>query len=161
AADRINDPDVLSMIGASAALVVSQIPFLKTTGAVRVGRVNGELVLMPDHHQLEESDLDLIVSGTRTAVTMIEGFARQMAEDQMLAAILFAHKGVATVIDAVEKLREQAGLGAKQLPPAAEATKVGTVVKERYYDEFLKRKQTSGKADRAAAIKELKEKAFA
>src|SRR4051812_4241240 len=89
AADRINDPDILAMIGASAALTVSQIPFLQTTGAVRVGRVGGELVLMPNHHQLEESDLDLIVSGTKSAVTMIEGFAREMVEDQMLAAILF------------------------------------------------------------------------
>jgi polyribonucleotide nucleotidyltransferase len=161
AADRINDPDVLSMIGASAALTMSQIPFLQTTGAVRVGRIGGELMLMPNHAQLEESDLDLIVSGTRAAVTMIEGFAREMAEEQMLAAVLFAHKGVVTVIDAVERLRVVAGLEPKTLPPAAEPSKAFSVVKERYYNEFLKRKQTPGKADRAAAIKELKEKAFA
>ena len=161
AADRSNDPDILSMIGASAALVLSPIPFLKTTGSVRVGRIGGELILQPNHAQLEESDLDLIVSGTRTAVTMIEGFAREMSEDQMLAAIMFAHKGVITTIDLVEQLREKAGLGPKTLPPAVEPAKVVAVVKQRYYDEFLKRKQTSGKADRAAAIKELKEKVFA
>ena len=72
------------MIGASAALHVSHIPFLKPTGAVRVGRVDGEFVVMPTHTQMEESDLDLIVAGTRDAVTMIEGFAREMPEDEMV-----------------------------------------------------------------------------
>src|SRR5829696_4950579 len=83
-ADRENDPDVLCMIGSSAALHVSHIPFLQVTGAVRVGRIKGELVVMPTHSQLEESDLDLIVSGSKKAITMIEGFAREMSEDQML-----------------------------------------------------------------------------
>jgi polyribonucleotide nucleotidyltransferase len=92
AADRENDPDVLCMIGASAALHLSQIPFLHPTGTVRVGRIGGELILMPSHTQLEESDLDLVVSGTRSAVTMIEGFAREMPEEQMLEAILFCQK---------------------------------------------------------------------
>ncbi len=66
AADRDNDPDVLAMIGGSAALHVSQIPFVQPTGSVRVGRIGGEFVLMPSHSQLEESDLDLILAGTRT-----------------------------------------------------------------------------------------------
>ena len=93
-ADRENDPDILSMIGASAALHLSQIPFLKPTGSVRVGRIDNELVLMPTHSQLEESDLDLIVSGTRDAITMIEGFAREMSEENMLQAIMFAHEHI-------------------------------------------------------------------
>src|SRR4051794_16624937 len=71
-ADRENDPDILCMIGSSAALHVSQIPFLKPTAAVRVGRIGNELILMPTHSQMEESELDLIVSGTRDAITMIE-----------------------------------------------------------------------------------------
>src|SRR5947209_12314310 len=79
-ADKENDPDVLSMIGASGALHVSPIPFLQPTGSIRVGRIGGEMVVMPTHSQLEESDLDLVVSGTRSAVTMIEGFAREMPE---------------------------------------------------------------------------------
>ncbi len=78
-ADKENDPDILSMIGSSAALHLSQIPFLQPTGSVRVGRIENELVVMPGHFQLEESDLDLIVSGTRSAITMIEGFAREMS----------------------------------------------------------------------------------
>ena len=74
-ADRENDPDVLSMIGGIAALHISRMPLSQPTGSVRVGRVGGELIVMPTQAQLEENDLDLIVSGTRKAVTMIEGFA--------------------------------------------------------------------------------------
>jgi len=157
-ADRENDPDVLSLIGSSAALHLSQIPFLQVTGAVRIGRINGELVIMPTHSQLEESDLDLIVSGTRKAVTMIEGFAREMPEDQMLQAILFAHQQVVRVVDLIEELRSKAGLGNKALPPAAPVNAVAAPMRERFYEEFKVRKQTAGKAERAAAIKELKER---
>ena len=82
--DRENDPDILCMIGASAALHVSQIPFLKVTGSVRVGRIGNEFVPMPTITQMEESDLDLILAGTRDAITMIEGFAREMSEENML-----------------------------------------------------------------------------
>src|SRR5205807_9231364 len=109
-ADKENDPDVLSMIGSSAALHVSHIPFLKPTAAVRVGRIANELVVLPTHSQLEESDLDLIVSGTRDAITMIEGFAREMSEDNMLQAILFAHRNIATIVDMIEELRTKVGL---------------------------------------------------
>src|SRR4051812_4144701 len=85
-ADRENDPDVLGLIGASAALHVSHIPFLKPYGAVRLGRVNGKLVVMPTATHMEESDLDLVVAGTRDAVCMIEGFAREMPEPEMADA---------------------------------------------------------------------------
>ncbi len=160
-ADKENDPDVLCMIGSSAALHVSPIPFLKPTGSVRVGRINNELVLMPSHSQLEESDLDLIVSGTRDAVTMIEGFAREMSEENMLQAIQFAQKHIATIVEMVEELRQVAGLGPKEPPPAAAANPAKDVVFKRYYEEFKSRKQTSGKQARADAIKELREKVVA
>src|SRR6185436_1836468 len=115
--DRQNDPDVCCMIGSSAALHVSPIPFLKATGTVRIGRINGEFVVMPTIQEMEDSDLDLIVSGTRDAITMIEGFAREMAEDQMLAAINLAHHEIKRVIGLIEELRDKAGLGAKVFPP--------------------------------------------
>ncbi|HZY90228.1 MAG TPA: polyribonucleotide nucleotidyltransferase, partial [Gemmataceae bacterium] len=157
-ADRENDPDVLSMIGGSAALHVSQIPFLQPTGSVRVGRVGGQLVLMPAHSQLEESDLDLIVAGTRTAITMIEGFAREMPEDQMLQAILFAHKHVVTVVEMIEELREKAGLGPKPAPPVAAPNPLIEAVRKKFGADFRERKLTSGKAERASAIKEIKDR---
>src|SRR5271165_3876066 len=108
-ADKENDPDVLSLIGSSAALHVSHIPFLKPTGSIRIGRIDNEFIVMPTHSQLEESDLDLVVAGTRDAVTMIEGFAREMSEENMLSAILFAHQQVIKVVDLIEELRSKAG----------------------------------------------------
>ncbi len=160
-ADRENDPDVLCMIGSSGALHVSPIPFLQPTGSVRVGRASNEWIVMPTHSQLEESDLDLIVSGSRDAITMIEGFAREMSEEEMLQAILFAHKHIVTVIEMVEELRQGSGLGKKELPPPAPASSVKELVFLRYYEEFKQRKLTSGKQARADAIKELREKVLA
>jgi polyribonucleotide nucleotidyltransferase len=161
AADRDNDPDVLSMIGASAALHVSHIPFVQPTGSVRVGHIGGELVLMPSHTQLEESDLDLVLSGTRTAITMIEGFAREMPEAEMLEAILWGHKHIVTVIEMIEELREKAGLEKKQLPPPPPRNPLIDEIRQRFGAEFRQRKQTPGKADRAASIRELRERIFA
>jgi len=157
-ADKENDPDVLSMIGSSAALQVSHIPFLRPTAAIRVGRIGNELIVMPNHSQLEESDLDLVVSGTREAITMIEGFAREMSEDNMLQAILFAHKYVVQIIDMIEELRAGAGLGKKELPPPGQPNPVLQVLRERFYNEFKQRKQTPGKQARADQVKELRER---
>jgi polyribonucleotide nucleotidyltransferase len=157
-ADRENDPDVLCMIGAIAALQVSHIPFLKPTGAVRIGRIGSELVAMPSHSQLEESDLDLIVAGTRDAITMIEGFAREMTEDAMLEAIMFGHQQIVTIINLVEELRERAGLGAKTRPGPAKPNPVMEKLKQRFYDEMRTAKQTSGKQARAEKMDELRER---
>lgn len=156
--DRENDPDILCMIGASAALHISEIPFLQPTGSVRVGRVNGELVAMPTYHQLEGSDLDLIVSGTRDAITMIEGFAREMPEPEMLQAIVFAHDQVKIIVDMVEELRAKTGKPRKTTPTDV-ANPAYDAVHKRFYEEFRQKKVTPGKHDRANAIKELKDRA--
>ncbi len=158
AADRDNDPDVLAMIGASAALHLSHIPFVQPTGSVRIGLIGGDFVLMPSHTQLEESDLDLVLAGTRTAITMIEGFAREMPEADMLEAILWGHKHIVAVIDAIEELRRKAGLEDKQLPPPPPVNPLIEEFHRRFGSEFRERKQTAGKAERAASIKELRER---
>ncbi|HLW68257.1 MAG TPA: polyribonucleotide nucleotidyltransferase [Gemmataceae bacterium] len=155
-ADKDHDPDVLSIIGSSAALHLSQIPFLHPTGAVRIGRVGGQLIVMPNHSQMEESDLDLIVAGTKSAVTMIEGFAREMREEEMAEAIMFGHKQIAKVIDLIEQLRKAAGLPDKIPPAAAEPNPLIEIFLKRFADEFRIRKQTSGKLERAEKIKEMK-----
>lgn len=159
-ADKENDPDILSMIGSSAALHISHIPFLRPTASVRVGRINNELVVMPTHSQMEESELDLIISGTRDAITMIEGFAREMSEENMLQAILFGHKHIQDIVDMIEELRKTAGLAAK---PAYEAGPVNPLIQifqQKFSKEFSERKQTSGKHNRSDQIKELREKIF-
>src|SRR5262249_19178897 len=91
----------------------------------------------------------------------IEGFAREMPEEQMLEAILFCQKHIATVVEMVEELREKAGLGLKELPANASSNPLIEEFRKRFYNEFRERKQTSGKAERANAIKELRERVFA
>ncbi len=155
-ADRDNDPDVLSMIGSSAALHVSHIPFLKPTAAIRIGRIGNELIVLPGHSQLEDSDLDLIVAGTRDAITMIEGFAREMSEENMLQAIFFGHQQIVSIIDMIEDLRKQTGLGPKNIPAAAPPSQAFEVIRGKHYQEYRTKKQTPGKQARADAMKELR-----
>ncbi|HTC85399.1 MAG TPA: exonuclease domain-containing protein, partial [Candidatus Acidoferrum sp.] len=113
--DQENEPDVLGTVAASAALTISEIPFAGPVGAVRVGRINGEFVVNPLYSQLEESELDLIVSGTRDAIMMVEAGAKLLPEAVMAEAILFGHRALQPLIDIQEQLREAAGK-AKLLP---------------------------------------------
>ncbi len=108
-ADRENDPDILSLIASSAALIISDIPFDKSVGAVRVGLVDGAFVLNPTFAQLASSKMDLIVAGTREAVIMVEGEAREATEEEMLEALEFAHLHIREVVDLQEQLRQAAG----------------------------------------------------
>jgi polyribonucleotide nucleotidyltransferase len=154
-ADKENDPDVLALIGSSAALFVSKIPFLNPTGATRIGRINGEFVVMPTTHQLEESDLDLVVSGTADAVTMIEGFARELSDENMLRAIMFGQEQIRAIVGMIRELREKRGLPAPSWPAAA----VNPLIEEfrkKYYNELAERKMTLGKHDRADRVAELR-----
>lgn len=158
--DRENDPDVLCMIGSSAALHVSHIPFLKVTGSVRVGRIGSNFVVMPTVTQMEDSDLDLIVAGTHDAITMIEGFSREMSEVDMAAAIQFGHEHIRRVIALIEEFRGKAGLSAKEYPPPPPPNPVKDLIKAKYGAEFRELKQTKGKKNRADAIRELRERIF-
>ncbi|HJZ89365.1 MAG TPA: polyribonucleotide nucleotidyltransferase [Gemmataceae bacterium] len=154
-ADKEHDPDVLGMIGASAALHVSGIPFLKPTGSVRVGRIDGQFVVMPTHQDLENSDLDLIVSGTRDAVAMIEGFARELPEDVIADAVMFGHRHIVQIIDLIEQLRERAGLGPKEPPPPAVPNPLVALFAE-HLEDLKTRKQTVKKLERYEKVDELK-----
>jgi len=107
--DQENDPDIIGTIAASAALTISEIPFLGPVGSVRVGRIDGELVLNPTISQLEESEIDLVVSGTREAIMMVEAGAKIVPEAVMAEAIMFGHRSLSVLIDIQEQLREQVG----------------------------------------------------
>jgi len=107
--DQENDPDTIGTIAASAALTISEIPFMGPVAAVRVGRVDGEFVLNPTIPQLEESEIDLVVSGTRDAIMMVEAGARIVPEAVMAEAIMFGHRALAPIIDLQEQLREKVG----------------------------------------------------
>jgi DNA polymerase III epsilon subunit family exonuclease len=107
--DQENNPDVLGTVAASAALTISEIPFRGPVGAVRVGRIGGEFVVNPTHSQLADSELDLIVAGTRDAIMMVEAGAKLLPEDVMAEAILFGHRSLQPLIDLQEQLREAVG----------------------------------------------------
>ncbi len=109
-ADQENDPDVLAVLGASAALTISPIPFLGPIGAVRVGRVGGRFVLNPTYAEQEGADIDLVVAGTRGAVVMIEAGAKEVSEELMVEAIEFGHKGIRALIDMVLELAKELGV---------------------------------------------------
>ncbi|MEM9080923.1 MAG: polyribonucleotide nucleotidyltransferase [Verrucomicrobiota bacterium] len=109
AADGVNDADVLSMNGASAALCISDIPFAGPVGAVRVGRVNGQFLVNPTHEQRAESDLDLVYVGNKTDVIMIEGAANELPEEDFKAALRFAQENVTKIVEAIEQLAAKVG----------------------------------------------------
>jgi len=107
--DQENDPDILAMIGASAALEISDIPFAGPIACARVGRVEGSFVVNPTISDCENSDINIIVAGSKTGVVMVEGGGNIVSESDMLEAILFGHKAIQPVIELQEKLKEAAG----------------------------------------------------
>jgi len=113
--DQENDPDVLGTLAASCALTISEIPFQGPIAAVRIGRIDGEFVINPTYSQMADSELDLVVSGTRDAIMMVEAGAKILPEDVMAEAILFAHRSIRPLIDLQDQLREAVGKP-KRLP---------------------------------------------
>ncbi len=106
--DGENEPDILAMVGASAALTLSGVPFMGPIAAARVGYVDGEYILNPTDDQVAAGSLDLVVAGTHDAVMMVESEAKELSEEEMLGAVMFAHRGIQPVIAAIIKLAEQA-----------------------------------------------------
>src|SRR5438309_2735783 len=113
--DLENDPDIVAMIAASAALTLSGAPFMGPIGAARVGFINNEYVLNPQLDEMTESGLDLVVAGTQEAVLMVESEAKELAEDLMLGAVMFGHRHMQPVIDAIIQLAEKAAKEPREL----------------------------------------------
>ena len=157
--DRQNDGDVLAMNAASAALCISPLPFDGPLGSVRLGQIDGKFVPFPTVDQLEESDLDVIVSGTKDAILMIEGFAREMPEDRMLEALEVAHKYVREICDLQLELVAKANVEKRkyEIPPDDGLL---AKVQANYFDALRAAKQTSGKQARAEAVAAVKARAI-
>ncbi len=107
--DLENDPDVVALVGASAALAISGIPFLGPVGAARVGYSDGQYILNPTPSELAESQLDLILAGTKHGVLMVESEAQELSEDIMLGAVEFGHNAFQPIIEAIERLKDTVG----------------------------------------------------
>jgi polyribonucleotide nucleotidyltransferase len=119
--DLENDPDILGMVAASAALTLSGAPFMGPIGAARVGFINNEYVLNPQIDEMAESQLDLVVAGTHDAVLMVESEAKELSEDIMLGAVMFGHRHFQPVIDAIIRLAEKAAKEPRELTLADNA----------------------------------------
>ncbi|SFU63926.1 polyribonucleotide nucleotidyltransferase [Nitrosospira multiformis] len=117
--DNEVDADIPAMLGASAALVLSGIPFNGPIGAARIGYINGEYILNPDTSALKQTQLNLVVAGTRQAVLMVESDAMELSEDVMLGAIVYGHQQMQIVIDAINELADEAGVTAWDWEPPA------------------------------------------
>ncbi|RMF63211.1 MAG: polyribonucleotide nucleotidyltransferase [Calditrichaeota bacterium] len=118
-ADKENDPDVLGITGASAALLISDIPFSDPIAGVRVGRVNGQFVVNPTYAELENSDLDLIISATQDSIVMVEGEAQEISENDMLAALEFGHEKIRQLLEMQRALVDKAGKPKRDYGPIA------------------------------------------
>ncbi|MBI1803479.1 MAG: polyribonucleotide nucleotidyltransferase [Ignavibacteriae bacterium] len=115
-ADQENDSDVLGAIGASAALIISDIPFNGPIAEVRVGRIDGQLVINPTFQQLETSDMDVSVAGTMTSINMVEGEAKEISEQEMLDALKFAHEQIKSICSLQLQLQKEAGRPKREVP---------------------------------------------
>ncbi len=159
ASDLQYDGDVLAMNGASAALLISPLPFQGPIASVRVGKVEGQLVAFPSHAELENSELDMIVSGSRAEVAMIEGFAQEMPEDEMLEAIQFAHGVIREILDLQQEFNQRVNPTKMDYVPVADDGLYDRL-SNTYYNDFRSAKQTSGKQERAAAVRALRDRAM-
>ena len=160
ASDMQTDGDVLAMNGASAALHISPLPFHGPIASVRVGKVEGQLVAFPTHAELENSELDMLVSGSRSQVAMIEGFAQEMPEEEMLEAIQFSHAMIREIIDLQEEFYRKVNPTKRDFVAPADDG-LHDRLTGAYYSEFRRAKQTVGKAERADAVRQLRERAQA
>ncbi|MCL2647043.1 MAG: polyribonucleotide nucleotidyltransferase [Phycisphaerales bacterium] len=150
-ADGQNDPDVLSMIGASAALAISSVPFEGPIAAVRVARINGNFVTMPTTTDLDQSDLDLLLAGTSEAVNMIEVGARELPESVVLDAIKLGHSVIKEIDSAICELQQQVGK-TKEMAINKPSDQLIDAISKKYGAELLAAKQTVKKQDRHAAV---------
>ena len=148
-ADQDNDPSILGMIGASAALSLSNIPFNGPIAGAKVGRIDGEFVLNPTHNELQMSDIDLFVAGSEDAIIMVEGSAKEVKEREILEAILFGHQSLKPVIDLQNQLQSAFGTTPKEFElqkteEALEALyeKVGAVSQDRLREAFYIKEKT-------------------
>ena len=156
-ADGQNDPDILSINGASAALCVSDIPFTGPVGAVRVGRVAGQFVVNPTHDQRAESDLDLVYVGDGDKVIMIEGAANELPESDFAAALDFARDAVRLIVDAQRELAAKAGKPKRSVPLFEVPSQILEVAYQVAGDRIEAALYTQGKVARSKAVGALRE----
>ena len=154
--DLENDSDVVAMIGASAALTISGIPFMGPIGCAKVGYKDGEYILNPTIEEVKESDLELVVAGTSDAVLMVESEAKELPEDVMLGAVMFGHENQQPVIDAIIDLAEKAAKDPWELPEGPDVSDIKAKIAEIAEADFRAAYGITVKQDRSNRLAEIK-----
>jgi polyribonucleotide nucleotidyltransferase len=158
--DGENEPDVLAMIAASAALTLSGVPFMGPIAGARVGFSNeGEYILNPTQTEVSEGRLDLVVAGTRDAVMMVESEAKELSEEEILGAVMFAHKSIQPVIEAIIKLAEQAAKEPWELAQNADKASIKKQLKDLIGKDVDAAYKLTNKQERQTALAEARAKA--
>ncbi len=158
-ADRENQQDVVAINAASSALMVSGAPFKGPVGAVRIGRVNGTMVVNPTFSEMNSSDIDLVVAGTKKAVTMIEGSSKNVSEADMISAVKLAHENIIKICEAQEDLASQVGKEPFRYEPFVPDADLQKEVRARYFGELEGLSSLTKKMVRQDAIHAIIEKA--
>jgi len=153
------DPDIPALIGASAALSISGIPFDGPIGAARVGYINGQYVLNPTKTQLQSTQLDLVVAGTQSAVLMVESEARELSEEVMLGAVVFGHEQMQAAIGAINELVEEAGKPEWEWAPAAKNEALIGRLNELAEADLQEAYRITSKQQRSQRVKDIVNKA--
>ncbi|MFL5131233.1 MAG: polyribonucleotide nucleotidyltransferase, partial [Microvirga sp.] len=158
--DLENDPDIVGLVAASAALTLSGVPFMGPVGAARVGYIGGQYKLNPPLQEMDQTSLDLVVAGTADAVLMVESEAKELAEDVMLGAVMFGHKHFQPVIEAIIRLAEKAAKEPRDYQPAdmSEVEQAVLAIAEKDLREAYR---ITKKQDRYAAVDAVKAKVMA
>ena len=159
--DGENEPDILALVAASAALTISGVPFMGPIGAARVGYVEGEYVLNPTNEQVKEGDLELVVAGTQDAVMMVESEAKELSEEVMLGAVMFAHRESQKVIGAIIKLAEKAAKDPWEMAEQADLSAAKKKLKTLIGKDIAAAYKLTDKSARSNALNEARAKAKA
>ena len=156
--DKDEDPDVLSFLGASAALAISGLPFEGPLGAARVGFIEGQYTINPKRSEMENSYLDMVIAGSDAAVIMVESEAKELTEDQMLGGILFAHQEMQEVIEAIKEMAKEVGKEPFEYEPKTIDEDLLKSVQETFSENITKAYLIKDKQERVQAISKIKEK---
>jgi len=154
------DPDVLAMIATSAALAISGVPFKGPIGAARVGYQNGNFTINPTYSDLELSELDMVVAGTKDAVLMVESEASELSEEVMLGAVMYAHEQFQVVIDSVAEFAKEVGVSPREWIAPEENESLLTSIKSKFESQISEAYQTVDKMDRYEKMGEIKDAAL-
>ena len=156
--DKDEDPDILSFLGASAALAISGLPFQGPLGAARVGFIEGQYTINPKRSEMENSYLDMVIAGSDAAVIMVESEAKELTEDQMLGGILFAHQEMQEVIEAIKEMANDIGKEPFEYEPKTIDEDLLKSVDETFSENITKAYLIKDKQERVQAISKIKEK---